>query len=133
MRFTFAVMTFVVASPVVAHAAGDPTKGASIFHQCAICHTIGPNASVKLGPPLNGVAGQAWAAWPGYPYSAGLVAGRTAGKAWDDATLNQWLTSPQKMVPGTKMAFGGIQDEQQRADVVAYLSQFKRNGVMKQQ
>lgn len=107
-------------------------KGASAFHQCAACHAIGPNARVILGPPLNGLAGRRWASWPSYAYSRGLIAGGNAGKVWDDATLDRWITSPQKMVPGTKMAFGGVSSAQQRADIIAYLLQFDQSGGRKQ-
>jgi cytochrome c len=126
-------MTFLVASHVAAHAGGDPVKGASAFHQCATCHAVGPDARVILGPPLNGIASRRWGSWPGYAYSSGLVAGGTAGRVWDDATLDRWITAPQKMVPGTKMAFGGLSSAQERADVIAYLKQFDRNGKKKQQ
>ena len=59
---------------------------------------------------------------------AGLVAGHNAGRVWDDAALDRWLTAPQKMVPGTKMALDGLDDPQQRADVIAYLAQFGEDG-----
>lgn len=133
MRLIFVVMTFVVALSVTAYAGGDPVKGASVFHQCAICHAVGPNARVILGPPLNGIAGRRWASWPDYPYSPGLVAGGKAGRVWDDATLDNWIAAPQKVVPGTKMAFGGLSSAQQRGDVIAYLKQFDRNGRKSQQ
>jgi cytochrome c len=66
--------------------------------------------------------------WPHYAYSAGLVAGQMAGRKWDEATLDEWLTAPQKVVPNTKMSFGGLHDKQQRDDVVAYLRQFDQSG-----
>lgn len=133
MRLILTVMTVVVASSSAAYAGGDPVKGASVFHQCATCHAIGPNAGVKFGPPLNGVPGRHWASWPAYGYSPGLVAGGTAGRVWDDATLDRWITAPQKMVPGTKMAFGGLSSAEEREDVIAYLKQFDRNGQKKKQ
>ncbi|MES3098057.1 c-type cytochrome [Sphingomonas faeni] len=36
--------------------------------------------------------------------------------------MDAWLTNPRKMVPGTTMAFAGLPDPKDRADVIAYLS-----------
>jgi cytochrome c len=134
MRSSFAaVLALVFAWSGAAYAQGDPGRGEVVFHQCAICHAVGPNAPVRLGPPLNGVVGRGWAMWPHFKYSSGLVAGRKAGRTWDDATLDQWLMDPQKMIPGTNMYFAGLPKKQQQDDVVAYLKQFDQNGQRKNQ
>jgi cytochrome c len=130
-RLVLTILATWVALTVAAHADGDPAKGEQLFKQCAFCHAIGPNAGLKVGPPLNGVDGRVWGSWPHYSYSAGLVTGHDAGKIWDDSTLDQWLKAPQKMVPGTKMAFGGLGDPEQRADLIAYLKQFDESGSRK--
>jgi hypothetical protein len=44
--------------------------------------------------------------------------------AWDEATLDRWLTNPSALVPGTKMFFK-LDDPQARADVIAYLKEQK--------
>jgi cytochrome c len=41
---------------------------------------------------------------------------------WDAATLDRYLTHPRQVVPGTLMTFPGLNDAQQRGDVIAYLS-----------
>ncbi len=127
-RLAPAILAAWAALIVPAHADGDPAKGHQVFKQCAFCHAIGPHARLMVGPPLNGVVGRVWGNWPRYSYSPGLVAGHKAGKVWDDAALDRWLTAPQKMVPGTKMALDGLDDPQQRADVIAYLKQFDERG-----
>ena len=50
---------------------------------------------------------------------------RKSGLTWDEATLTQYLRGPEKMVPGTKMAFAGVASDQDLADLIAYL---KRQG-----
>jgi cytochrome c len=55
---------------------------------------------------------------PGYNYSAAL---RSSGLTWNAATLDRWLTAPQRTVPGTKMPFAGIPDPARRKQVVDYL------------
>jgi cytochrome c len=47
---------------------------------------------------------------------------KTSGKTWDAATLDVYLTNPRGTVPGTKMAFGGLGDATDRANLIAYLS-----------
>ena len=42
---------------------------------------------------------------------------------WTPETLDQYLTNPKKMVPGTKMAFPGLPKEKDRADIISYLEQ----------
>lgn len=127
-RLIPAILAAWTALTVAAHADADLAKGKQVFKQCAFCHAIGPHAAPMVGPPLNGVVGRVWGSWPHYSYSAGLVAGHNAGRVWDDAALDRWLTAPQKMVPGTKMALDGLDDPQQRADVIAYLAQFGEEG-----
>lgn len=126
-RLVPAILAAWAVLTVAAHAGGDPARGKQVFKECAFCHAIGPHAMTKIGPPLNGVVGRVWGSWPHYSYSAGLVAGHNAGKVWDDAMLDRWLTAPQKMVPGTKMALDGL-DPQQRADVIAFLEEFNKDG-----
>ena len=127
-RLAPAILAAWTASIVVAHAGGDPARGKQLFEVCASCHAIGPHAIPMLGPPLNGIVGRVWGSWPHYSYSAGIVAGHNAGKVWDDTALNRWLAAPQQLVPGTTMIFSGLEDPQQRADIIAYLRQFKRDG-----
>lgn len=124
----FIAMMLALPGAALAQQTGDPAKGAQIFKTCNICHNLGPNAKIKIGPPLNGVVGRPWASWPGYSYSKGLQDGKAQGKKWDEATLEKWLESPRSLVPGTKMIFAGLKQPQQRADVIAYLKQFDIKG-----
>ena len=40
---------------------------------------------------------------------------------WTYEDMNKWLAKPSAFAPGTRMAFAGIKEEKQRADVIAYL------------
>src|SRR6185312_5722150 len=117
--------------PAVASAqqpAGDAAKGEQIFKTCGICHEIGPTAKVKVGPPLNGIVGRPWASWPGYGYSQGGQDGKAKCNVWTGALIEKWLENPRALVPGTKMIFPGLKTADQRANVIAYLSQFDIKG-----
>jgi len=96
------------------------SRGRILFLRCASCHDISDTASQKIGPNLRGVVGRKVASLAGYRYSPALAA---QDFVWDDARLDRWLTSPAALVPGTMMAFAGIDNAQDRAAIIAYLSQ----------
>jgi cytochrome c len=62
----------------------------------------------------------AWLA--GFNYSEAM---RESGKTWDPATLDTYLAHPREIVPGTKMAFGGLPVAADRSNVIAYLETLK--------
>jgi cytochrome c len=97
---------------------GDAAAGEKVFVACKICHVTDKGVN-RIGPSLFGVVGRKASAVPGYTYSA---ASHKSGLTWDAATLFAYLEAPQKVMPGTKMAFGGVKDPQKRADLIAYLS-----------
>ncbi|MBB4642871.1 c-type cytochrome [Rhizorhapis suberifaciens] len=91
------------------------------FAICAACHTVEPGQT-SFGPNLRGLGGRRAASLPGYAYSPALKA---SGLTWDRATLDAWLTSPQKKVPGTKMPFAGLPDPEKRKQIIDYLMSLK--------
>lgn len=106
----------------------SPGGPSTAFEPCSICHSVGPNASVGVGPPLNGIVGKPWAAHPTYAYSEGLVAGRESGRRWDEATLDAWIEKPRSVVPGTKMTFPGLADPKARQAIIGYLRRYDEAG-----
>jgi len=101
-------------------AAADAGQGKRHFLLCQSCHTMNAGGANKLGPNLAGVVGSLAGQVQGFGYSEALLG---AGVVWDPATLNKWLESPARLVPGTTMVFAGIRDPQQRANLIAYLEQ----------
>ncbi len=73
----------------------------------------------RVGPSLHGIIGRTAGTVAGYNYS---TANKNSGAVWDEATLFAYLENPRAYIPGTKMAFVGLRDAQQRADIIAYLS-----------
>jgi cytochrome c2 len=104
-----------------AEPAGDAAAGAKLFMQCKVCHSTEPGKN-GLGPSLHGVVGRKSASLAGFDYSAAMEG---SGINWTDATLNDYLRAPMKKVPGTKMAFGGMSKDKDRADLIAYLDTLK--------
>lgn len=91
------------------------------FAQCTSCHTIRKGLN-GVGPSLFGVFGSKAGSVEGYAYSA---ANKSSGLTWDEATLDTYLTSPMKMVPGTKMTFAGMADAAKRKAVIDFLKTVK--------
>lgn len=74
-----------------------------------------------MGPNLYNVVGRKAGASDYAAYSPKLKA---YGKAWTPELLDQWLLSPTKTVPGTRMVVA-VPDARQRKEITAYLMALK--------
>jgi cytochrome c len=101
-------------------AKADIGKGTAAAKACAACHSFDKGGANKVGPALWNIVGRKMGSAEGFAYSDSFKA--MGDKPWDLETMSKWLDAPKAMVPGTKMAFGGIHNEQARADVLAYLN-----------
>lgn len=123
--FTFKVATVLFALLAdTAVAAGDPVRGARDFRPCMACHSINPGEH-STGPSLANLWSHKAGTAAGFPrYSQAL---KGANVVWNEISLDQWLSDPRRFVPGTSMAFQGIKNAQERADVIAYLKAVSEN------
>ena len=53
---------------------------------------------------------------------------KSSGIVWNEETFEDYIKNPAAKVPGTKMIFPGIKNEQQEKDLWAYISQFDSDG-----
>ena len=126
--------TLIVAAALIAASTGsgltqDAEKGATVFKKyCGPCHRIGPNAQNLVGPELNGLDGRHSGGVAGYSYSD---ANKNSGIVWNDATFKEYIQDPRAKIPGTKMIFAGIKNDQEIADLWAYIKQFDAQGNIK--
>jgi cytochrome c len=127
MRGTIFVALLAIAAAGEARAQ-DAAAGEKVFNTCKLCHQIGENAKNAVGPVLNGVIGRKAGSVPGYSYSE---ANKSSGITWDEATFREYIKDPKGKVPGTKMAYAGLKDEQKINDLVAFLKQFDADGKKK--
>jgi cytochrome c len=105
-----------------AHAAPpDLAAGKAAFQKCASCHAVGPAAQGGFAPQLNGIVGRKAGITRDYAYSAVL---KNAHFTWTEHNLAGFLRNPSQFVPGNKMRFWGISDEQQLANLIAYMKTF---------
>lgn len=79
-----------VAAPAAPMASGDPSR-------CLKCHNAGPGPHPD-GPSLLGVVGRRAAATDYADYSAELRELGAAGLVWDEASLMEFLASPDQFV-----------------------------------
>lgn len=105
-------------------ASADVAKGETLAKACAACHSFNQGGPNKVGPNLWGVVGSHYAhLGDAFAYSAAMKA--ASAQTWNVENLNQFLFNPRTGVPGTKMAFAGIKNDQDRASIIAYLSTLK--------
>ncbi len=105
--------------------AQDLAAGERSWGKCRACHQIGEGAKNLVGPQLNGLFGRQTGAVEGYSYSA---ANKAAGITWDDAVFADYIKDPKAKIPGTKMVFAGIKNEQEIKDLTAFLKQYDKDG-----
>ena len=105
--------------------AQDAAAGEKVFAQCRACHQVGESAKNAVGPVLNGLFGRKAGVVEGYAYS---TANKNSGLTWDEATFREYIKDPKAKIPGTKMVYAGLKDEQRINDLVAYLKQFNAQG-----
>ena len=121
-----ALLAAGAASVSLANAA-DPAAGEAAFAPCAGCHAVGPGAEHRFGPHLNAVMTRGAGAAEGYEYSDALL-GKVGGENWTEASLDAYLAAPMSFVPGTKMAYPGLEDGAKREAVIAWLESFDVDG-----
>ncbi len=100
-----------------ASAEGDPAAGERVFRQCQACHVIDAEQN-RVGPHLVGIFGREAGAVEGFNYSPAMAG---SGIVWDEETIAAYLADPRGYIPGNRMAFAGLRQEQQIADVIAYM------------
>jgi len=108
----------------VVQASVDPAlidAGKGVFRQCQACHEVGPDASNRSGPQLNGILGRTIGSVDGFRYSNTFKDAAEAGDLWTSETLSAFLADPRGSMSGTKMAFRGLNDQADIDAVIAYI------------
>jgi cytochrome c len=124
---------FLIAALSITASAGtvlaqDLEAGEASFRKCAPCHSIGEDATNKVGPVLNGIDGRKAGSVEGFSYSD---ANKNSGITWNEGVFKEYIRDPRAKVPGTKMIFAGIKSDKEVTDLWGYLKQFAANGSKK--
>jgi cytochrome c len=102
------------------------TRGERVMAQCRSCHTFDAGGANGIGPNMHDVFGRAVASHGGYEYSPAM---QEHGGSWDYLALNDFLRSPAQNVRGTKMAFAGLRNDEERVAMIAYLRSISPNNL----
>lgn len=111
-----------VLTPAPAQAADAAAGEAAARRLCAACHIFTAEGRRGVGPTLFGLIGRKSGAVEGFRYS---TANQNANVVWTPEVLDKYLINPREFMPGTTMAFAGIRNEAERANVIAYLQTLK--------
>lgn len=105
---------------------GSIENGREIFLECSGCHAIGKGAEQEemIGPHLNMLFGRKAAGIEGFPYSKSLERAGANGLEWHADTISAYIEDPVTFASGTRMSYSGLQDPQERRDLIAYLRVF---------
>ena len=98
-----------------AYTTDDDMDGTQLYRQCAMCHqnqAIAPTLDSIVNRPIGDA---------GFEYSSAMRAYATGGKVWDKALLQQFITNPQRTIPGTIMGYKGVEDQDAVQSLIEYL------------
>jgi cytochrome c len=128
MRTLALMIAAMVASTGLAHAQ-DVKAGEQVFKRCATCHKVGEKALTQraVGPHLNGMFGRKAGTVEGFKYSK---ANLESGITWTEENFAEYIKNPRSFMKGTRMAFGGIKDERDIKDLIAFLKQYNADGTL---
>lgn len=102
-------------------------KGKSAAKKCIACHSFEKGGMNKVGPNLWNIVGNKKAhLGNSFNYSKAVL---ERGGKWGYEELFAFLKNPKAYIKGTRMAFAGISNPQEIADLVSYLRQLSDNPV----
>lgn len=88
------------------------------FQACQACHSLEAGRN-GVGPSLHGIVGRRIAMQEGFIYSN---AATRSTLVWTRENLAAFLYDPQARLPGTRMAFSGLDDEAEIERLIDYLA-----------
>ena len=99
-------------------ATANAAKGKKVSAKCKSCHDLTEKKKVRIGPPLWDIVQAGKGGTGKYKYSSAMSG---MGGKWSYEDLDAFLASPKGFMRGTKMAFPGIKNAKDRANLIAFL------------
>ena len=117
IRRTAVALTLGFIALASAPALSDEAGEKAFKKHCSACHTVDAGKN-RVGPSLNGIFGRPAGQAAGFKYSD---ANAKSGVVFNETFLETYLTDPKAAMPGNKMVFNGVRNEQERKAIIEYL------------
>lgn len=115
----FAALSLHGACMAASNVECDMAAAKRAFAKCAACHQIESDIN-SAGPTLKNIVGRKSADIDGFRYSRAL---RELNMVWTTENLDAFIAAPQKIAPGTSMAFSGVADVEDRKLLLCYMQE----------
>ena len=107
---------------------GDAEAGKTVFGKCQQCHVV-ESKTHRIGPHLvglfdRGIAAAADESGKAFNYSPAFKGFAEENEKWTPEMLTDYLKNPRAYIKGNRMAFAGLKDDAEVANVIAYLQTF---------
>ncbi|RJF93806.1 c-type cytochrome [Sphingomonas cavernae] len=113
------VSTVALAALTLAGCGGEKATGpVDAVARCAACHTFDKGGAKRAGPNLHDVIGKTAGRQAGFSYSSAM---KGSGITWTPDTLDAFIATPNKIVPGNRMGFAGESDAAKRKAIIAHM------------
>lgn len=99
-------------------ASADVAAGESVARACAACHSFDKGGRNGVGPNIWNKIGNDIASKEGFNYSDALAG---LEGVWTYEALDAYLYAPADYAPGNRMAYRGVKDTQDRANLIAWM------------
>jgi cytochrome c len=99
-------------------------NGQAVFRKCSTCHTANEGGRHGTGPNLWNIVGRKVGGVDGFNYSNAV---KNKDGEWTYESLAKYLHDPRGFIPGNRMAFAGVKDDAELADLLAYLRSLSPN------
>lgn len=119
-REAFAILALAACAAAPALGQDDAIEEGERLYQrlCATCHSLEEGRNL-VGPSLHDVVGREAGIVEGFRYSSAM---QEADITWVPEEIKAFIEAPREYLPGTRMAFTGVRDEEDRDAIVAYLA-----------
>ena len=121
MRMMGIVAGFALFLGAAGAQASDAVRGEEVFRsQCAACHSL-EEGRHRSGPSLHGIWGAPIGGANGFRYSTAFEEKSQTGAIWDEQAMDAFVERPRRFIKRNRMAYRGVRDEADRADLLAFL------------
>lgn len=103
-------------------AAADASAGQAVSFACIGCHGFAEGDGTRVGPELFGIVGRTIGGVEGFAYSQAMADLGAAGETWTLEMLDAFLLNPAEAIPGNAMPYGGLANDTDRYNLLAYLA-----------